>query len=175
MPAKAVLTLLAALLTRRSPLLAALLLSACSLPPNNHQHVADQTVPTSLYCDSYFVYGMCAQDVDNDTQVDYMYFTDTNEIFMINPAYTSLEQTALTFHQCIQLMDERMLEASSRLLLITDESSALEKARIKGQLILNYSRYMNDIQACKNAKALTQTDTGHSDGSNFGDEDFEDF
>ena len=121
--------------------------------------------PNSEYCDSYLSYPMCAKDVDGNGEVDFMYFNDSMEIFMVMADYLGAEFEGLTYHECTQEMDESLQRISSELLYITEDTSSLERSAIQARLMLNYSRYIAKVSSCH--------DPNYASDEGFGDEDFE--
>lgn len=183
-----------------------LLLSACSnqrlaeTPVELPTESAQKAVTESSYCDNYFVYQMCAQDINEDGQVDYMYFNDSKEIFMqsaelaARSARTPWEQlnieAASGMHRCVQTMDNELQQAASALLTINEDTGAFTKTKIKTRLMLSYGRYMGDINRChysdddmaideqnpqEDSYADAEFDSEIIDGQEFGDYDFADF
>lgn len=128
---------------------------------------------TSLYCDSYLIYRMCAMDIDKNGDVDFMYFEDTNEIFMISAEYNGERFENFIYHECLQPMDDAIRNASSELLFINKSSGALKKTQLKTRLMLNYTRYLPDINHCMNSHHIAEHSEFNDDS--FGDEDYEDF
>lgn len=160
------------------------LLSACASPLTTHSkpdadHRSSEL--TDTFCDSYFIYAMCARDINHDDLADFMYFEDTGEIFMqtdeiaartsgIIPAAIPADWGSdLTVHKCAQTMDEELQHAASLLFTINGKTGALRKTQIKSQLILSYSRYMGRINRC-NSGSLAMPSTEDS----FGDIDYDD-
>ena len=35
---------------------------------------------SNVYCDKFLIYGMCAEDIDNDRIAEHVYFADTLEV-----------------------------------------------------------------------------------------------
>jgi hypothetical protein len=133
------------------------------------------------YCDSFMAYDMCAVDISHSGDVDMIYFEDTNEVFMVNPASDDTLWSALPLHECVQSMDGNMQSASNDLLTITDDTGMLTKTKMKARLMLSYSKYMNEIRRCKstdNMELVADNSYGDtsSDIDDFGEDTFgEDF
>ncbi len=162
-----------------------LLLSACAPHQSSSLGPANEGLKPALtdtFCDSYFVYSMCARDIDHDGLADFMYFEDTREIFMqtdeVATQTSSVTSTELpenwgqdlAIHKCAQTMDEELQNAASSLFTIHDKTGALRKTQIKSRLILSYSRYMSQINRC-NSGNLAMPSTEDS----FGDIDYEEW
>ena len=146
------------------------LLSACA----GISHQPDSTLQspvTDLYCDRYFSYQMCAKDSDGNGDVDYMYFQDTGEIFMHKEGIKEAFSTTLAFHACAQTMNQAILNTSSKLLYINEETSLLKKTSLKSKLILDYASYLPKINQCNN---VNQDYAFDSDSDDFGNEDYDD-
>lgn len=101
----------------------------------------------SEYCMD-FIYPMCVRDASDDGIVDYMYFYDTNEVFMADRSW--LESTTKTFkeHRCYMDMDDNIRKNSSKLLTINSDTSALHKVQLKSSLMLSYAKYLPKINTC---------------------------
>jgi len=100
------------------------------------------------YCDRYFAYEMCVRDHNRDGKVDFMFFADTEEVFMAMQGFDDTNITGHPVHRCIQPMDAAMQNVASALLTINSDTGAMEKAKIKSRLLLSYSRYVADINRC---------------------------
>ena len=109
------------------------------------------TVTRELYCDSYFIYDMCALDFDRDGATDVLYFEDTNEVFMHGADSSPQMLAAYDMHPCVQVMDESMQEATDRLLTISKRTTYGNKLAIRRSLLVNYSRYAGRVGACHRA------------------------
>ena len=59
-----------------SLLMLMLMLTACGLG------TAGVRPTTSLYCDNFLIYRMCARDMDSDGVVEFVYFEASEEVFM---------------------------------------------------------------------------------------------
>lgn len=101
---------------------------------------------------------MCARDHNGDGSVDFMYFEDTDEVFMAMPGFDAPQVTARPVHRCIQPMDEPMQNAASALLSIQPDTSSLTKTKIKTRLLLNYSRYIADVNRCHGIELAAEED-----------------
>lgn len=146
--------------------LAAAWLSGCSTVPVSEAPVAGSR---STYCDSYLMYDMCVQDVDDNGVADLMYFEDSLEVFMVSQDFRKTLPNNLTMHRCVQPMDSPLQHTSSQLLTVNKDSSILLKTRLKSRLMLEYMRYYTAINSCMGESNIA----GHSaSDSSFGDEDF---
>ncbi len=103
---------------------------------------------TSNYCDNFLIYDMCARDSNRDGVVDYVYFTDSNEIFMYREGADRRFPADLLVHECAQMMDEDLVATTSRLFYIDEETGYLEKQDIRGSMMIKYIAYMPDVTAC---------------------------
>ena len=134
-----------------------LTLCACS-----HQPLQFQTTH-KLYCDRYLIYRMCAIDVTDNGQADFLYFEDSDQIFLFNPDETNLVPNNLSMHKCAQSMDEPLIEATSRLLTVNDEMSFFEKSEIKNKIFFHYMRYIPRINHCNRAAGEQDDDASEED------------
>ena len=146
----------------------ALLLNGCASHHDLQGSSADN--PTSHYCAHYLIYDMCVQDLDKDGGTDLMYFQDTGEVFMYDREWQQTILSDFDLHPCVQVMDDGMKRASSRLLTLPQQDSFLERMAIQQSLLEHYARYSSKVRACKEALAVTApVDTP------FGDPGVEDF
>jgi len=102
----------------------------------------------ALYCDTYLIYDMCAQDQNRDGVVDFVYFTDTEEIFMFREGVQERYRGRLGVHRCATVMDESLVATTSRVFYVNDETSFLESQDIKGAMMIKYIAYMPEVTAC---------------------------
>ena len=121
---------------------ASLLLNSCGSLPEGARPVS------SLYCDNFLIYDMCARDLSGNGVVDLVYFTDTLEVFMFRPGTERRVPNDLGVHRCARPMDEDLVATTSRLFYIDDETSYLEKQDIRGSMLLKYMSYMPEVTAC---------------------------
>ncbi len=123
-------------------LISLLILASCGSLPEGE-------LPTNaLYCDNYLMYDMCAQDQDRDGIVDFVYFTDTEEIFMFRDGVQEGYSGDLGIHRCMQIMDESLVTTTSRVFYVDDDTSFLERQDIKGAMMVKYISYMPEVTAC---------------------------
>ncbi len=128
-------------------------LSACSLTGIGDRPVSD------LYCDRFLVYDMCAQDLDSDGVVEFVYFPDSKDVFMYREGADEIVPIELNMHRCAVLMDESLVATTSRVFYVGDETTFLEKQDIKGAMMIKYIAYMPGVTACN-----MQRDQADSDG-----------
>lgn len=156
------------MLQRCSVVLLLILLGACSSTPLDLSRLP----PNSRYCDRYFIYRMCAQDLSGDGAVDALYFEDTKEVFLYKPESKNLVVNNLALHRCVQVMDDGISAVSDQLLQITEDTSFFQKADIKAKLMAHYLRYAPKIQKCNEALGIVQTEQ-EDDFGDFGVDDSE--
>jgi len=137
-------------------LLSLLLLSACA---NQRQNTA---AVTNLYCDRYLLYRMCTLDATANGRADFIYFEDSQEIFLFDPDTTTFIPENLTMHHCAQSMDTALLNATSLLLTVNDTMSFFERSEIKNKIFYHYMRYLPRVNRCNNEKNDSE-DTDFSD------------
>lgn len=130
-----------------------LLVSCGSLPDGERPSNA-------LYCDKYLMYDMCARDQNRDGIVDFVYFTDSEEIFMFREGVQERYRGNMAVHRCAQVMDDNLVATTSRVFYVDDDTSFLEKQDIKGAMMIKYIAYMPEVTACnmRHDQAAQQTD-----------------
>lgn len=105
--------------------------------------------PASVnYCDNFLIYDMCAVDRDADGAVDFVYFADDDEIFMYRPGAEDDFPPERGVHRCAMAMDEDLVETTSRLFFIDEDTSFLVRQDIRGAMMLKYMSYMPEVTAC---------------------------
>ena len=113
------------------------------------QYTYDGKRPVNaLYCDNYLIYDMCAQDLNGDGRVELVYFEDSLEVFMFRPGAERRVPRNLGLHRCAVAMDPELVDTTSRLFYIYDETSMLEKSDIRGAMLIKYMVYLPDVAAC---------------------------
>ena len=128
------------------------LLAACSSSLDMNRPVSD------FYCDNFLVYDMCAQDLDSDGQVELVYFTDTNEVFLYRHGSESYLPDELSMHRCAQPMNDAIVRNTSRLFYITEETGYLERSNIRGDLMFSYVSYLPKVAGCnENSQVATES------------------
>lgn len=145
----------------------AYLLVACS-----HQPQVNDAV-TNLYCARYLLYRMCALDVSGNGQTDFLYFEDSEQIFLFDENKLNKVPNYLTLHECAQSMDPPLIDATSALLTVNDEMSFFRRSEIKNKIFYHYMRYVPRINRCKNDLADSQDLMAEEDDFGFGLEDDE--
>jgi hypothetical protein len=125
-------------------LLFALCLGGCAGTPELNRP------PGIQGCESFFIYVLCVSDLDENGQVDYMYFDDSRDIFMYEETMLAQLEGVLPFHDCAIPMSKSTRDYSSQLLY--DEALGLaERLRLKGKLIMNYRAAQPAVDACHSA------------------------
>ncbi len=117
----------------------------------------------SHYCDKFLIYDMCAQDLDRDGIVEYVYFPDSREVFM----YRSEEELELAedlgMHRCAMMMDDELVATTSRVFFVDDETTYLQKQDIRGAMLIRYISHLPRMTACNmEAEQLADGDGGGS-------------
>ena len=118
-------------------------LSACS-----HQPQKKFDAVTNLFCDRYLIYRMCALDVTDNGQTDFLYFEDSREIFLYDPQGSATIPVNLIMHECAQSMDAPLIDATSLLLTVNEEMGFFRKSEIKNKIFYHYMRYVPRINRC---------------------------
>ena len=91
---------------------------------------------------------MCAEDLDNDGIVEYVYFADTVEVFLYRQGARDSIPDRLHMHRCIRVMDKGLVETTNRVFEVTNDTSYLEKQDIRGAMMIKYFAYLPEITAC---------------------------
>ncbi len=107
-----------------------------------------QRPSNSHYCDNFLIYDMCIQDSDRDGIVEFTYFEDSREVFMYREGADKGMPADLSLHRCATMMDDELVEISSRIFYINDDSSLMERTDIRGALMLKYMAWLPDVAAC---------------------------
>ncbi len=102
----------------------------------------------NLYCDNFLLYKMCASDPDRDGVVDYVYFEDTEAVFMYTDNGLSQKPDEQPMHRCAEVMEEDLVEITSRLFYVDDDTPTLEKTDIRGAMTIRYLAKLPEIAAC---------------------------
>ena len=103
---------------------------------------------SSLYCDNFMIYDLCARDTNRDGIVDYVFFDDSKEIFMYRDSLPRRLPADIGVHRCVRAMDEALVETTSRMFYIDDSTSLLEKTDIRGALMIKYIAWLPEVTAC---------------------------
>ena len=69
---------------------------------------------TSLYCDNFLIYRLCARDMDNDGVVEFVYFQESEEVFMWRPGARDEIPADMKIHKCAQPMGEGLTACNMR-------------------------------------------------------------
>lgn len=128
---------------RLYPILIVLLLSGCASTPK-----PTTAVLSTLYCDNFLIYDMCAQDIDADGVVELVYFSDTNEIFLLREGAEDSVPENLTLHRCFQFMNDEIVHNTSQLFTISDDTNYLARTDLKSALMFSYMSYMPRVMRC---------------------------
>ncbi|MEH6581546.1 MAG: hypothetical protein V7754_06385 [Halioglobus sp.] len=124
-------------------LMTTLFLAGCGSGPIKEQ----ETTEGRVVCDSYIILDMCVRDLIADDQVDMIYFTDTEEIFMYRSGMKETVGEIMAFHQCAVPLSSQMQATTNRILLRGDLSLS-EELSITKDLISSYMAAKPEIDAC---------------------------
>ncbi|GJM13262.1 MAG: hypothetical protein DHS20C12_16650 [Pseudohongiella sp.] len=113
-----------------------------------------------LYCDNFLLYEMCARDSNGDGVVDYTYFADSNEIFMYRERLPRRIPAGLAVHRCVMPMEEDLVETTSRLFYLDEDSSLLDRTDIRGAMMIKYIAKLPEVTACNMRAEEASTDEG---------------
>ncbi len=117
-------------------------LSACSTTPPTGTNFSQ------VFCDRYLIYPLCAQDITGNGRTDLVYFEDSREIFLFNQKHSNSLPNNLTMHKCAQRMDRPLIDATSLLLTVNEETGFFRRAEIKNGIFLHYMRYLPRVSRC---------------------------
>ncbi len=116
----------------------------------------------SLYCDKFLICDLCAQDLNRDGVVEYVYFPDSLDVFMYREGAESNIPRNLAMHRCALLMDEDLVATTSRVFYMDEATTFLEKQDIRGAMMIKYIAYIPEVAAC-NLRAEQAVATGDAD------------
>ena len=102
----------------------------------------------NLYCDNFLLYKMCTSDPNRDGVVDFVYFEETDAVFMYTDKGIARKPDEQPMHRCAEEMEEDLVEITSRLFYVDDSTTALEKTDIKGAMTMRYLAKLPEITAC---------------------------
>lgn len=123
-------------------LLSLLALTACGLG------TAGVSPTTSLYCDNFLFYTMCARDMDHDGIVDFVYFEESEEVFMWREGARDDVPADMKFHQCAEVMDAELVATTNRVFFVDENTSYLERQDIRGGMMIKYITKLPWVAAC---------------------------
>ena len=125
----------------------------------------DQLRSPLLYCDSFMIYTMCAEDINRDGEVDLFFFEDDDQIFFYRKGYLKDIINSHLFHPCMEEMSDDLVGLGSRLFLIKKDEISVNKIAIQTKLMAMYISYLPAINSCQEANNAENHD------ENFFDED----
>ena len=124
-------------------LLSLLALTACGLG------TAGVSPTTSLYCDNFLLYKMCARDMDRDGIVEFVYFEESEVVFMWREGARDDIPADMEIHECAETMDPELVATTNRVFFVDDETSYLERQDIRGGMMIKYITALPRVVACK--------------------------
>lgn len=124
------------------PLVLSLALSACG-----SWEVGDRPA-NALYCDNFLLYALCARDMDGDGIVEFVYFEETEKVFMWRDGARDSVPEEMALHQCARPMEDDLAATTSRVFYVDDDTNILEKTDIRGAMMIKYIAYLPGITAC---------------------------
>ncbi len=102
----------------------------------------------NLYCDNFLLYKMCASDPNRDGLVDFVYFEDTDAVFMYTDSGLVHKPDDQPMHRCAEKMEDDLAEVTSRLFYVDETTPMLEKTDIRGAMTIRYLAKLPEITAC---------------------------
>lgn len=140
------------------------LLGCASAPPKDPS--------AARFCDGYFIYVMCAEDITGDGVSDIMFFDDDKQIFMYHPSVAVVVEADYALHRCAMQMDEVTREITTEMIAVDDETPLLTKLDLKKRLLVRYNQRRHEMDEC-NARYADPEEMNEEPFGN--DEDFADF
>ena len=103
----------------------------------------------NLFCDGYFLYVMCAEDIDSDGIADIMFFQDDMQVFMYHDDVAEAVETGdYILHRCALRMDEITREITTGMIAINDDTPLLEELDLKKRLLVRYNQRRHEMDEC---------------------------
>ena len=122
---------------------------------------------SSLYCDSFMIYTMCAEDLNRDGKVDLFFFEDDDQIFFYRKGYLKNIISSHLFHPCMREMTDDLVRLGSRLFLIKKDEISVNKIAIQTKLMAFYISYLPVINSCQEANEQENNDEDSFDYEEF--------
>ncbi len=104
---------------------------------------------SSLYCDSFMIYTMCAEDITGDGGVDLFFFEDDDQIFFYREQSLLKIVDKHLFHPCMKKMDNNLLNIGSQLFFIQNKDDLIQRVSLKTRLMGLYISYLPIINSCQ--------------------------
>ncbi len=120
-----------------------------------------------LYCDSFMIYTMCAEDLNKDGEVDLFFFEDDDQIFFYRKGYLKNIISSHLFHPCMREMTEDLVRLGSKLFLIKKDEISVNKIAMQTKLMAIYISYLPAINSCQEANELENNDENSFDYDEF--------
>ena len=127
----------------------------------------DQLRSPLLYCDSFMIYTMCAEDINRDGEVDLFFFEDDDQIFFYRKGYLKNIISSHLFHPCMREMTDDLVRLGSKLFLIKKDEISVNKIAIQTKLMAIYISYLPAINSCQEANELENNDENSFDYDEF--------
>jgi hypothetical protein len=103
---------------------------------------------TSLYCDNFLIYKLCARDMNNDGVVEFVYFQESEEVFMWRPGARDEIPPEMKIHKCAQPMEDSLAAITSRVFFVNEDTSFIERQDIKGAMMIKYMAKLPGVTTC---------------------------
>lgn len=117
-------------------------LSACGVWEGGDRPV------NAVFCDNFLVYKMCARDMNRDGVVEFVYFEESEEVFMWREGARDTIPDDMVMHQCARVMDEDLVVTTSRVFYVDDDTPFLERTDIRGAMMIKYMAKLPEVAAC---------------------------
>ena len=121
----------------------------CTTIKTNEYTDKNRLRQTTLYCDSFMIYTMCAEDLNGNGEVDLFFFEDDDQIFFYRKGYLNNAITSHLFHSCMQEMDNDLVKIGSKLFQIKKSGDIVQRISIQTKLMAFYVSYLPVISSCQ--------------------------
>ena len=111
------------------------------------------STPGKVACDSFFIYDMCVRDISGDGLADFVWFTDTNEVFMYREGMKEAAASVAPMHRCAREMEPTTVNAASQA-FNRENLTFMQEAAAKRQLALDYASAKSEVDECM-ARTMT--------------------
>ena len=142
----------------------------CSNIKKNEDRLVRNELISSLYCDQFMIYTMCAEDLTGSGEVDLFFFEDDDQIFFYREGSLQNAMSTHLFHPCMQKMHDDLVVVGSKLLSLKKKGALLERMSLQTKLMSFYIRYLPVISSCQ--RSNKKIDDTRLDSFNDSDEYF---
>ncbi|MEO1082213.1 MAG: hypothetical protein AAFY29_21830 [Pseudomonadota bacterium] len=129
----------------------------------------DSTLVGSHRCESFLIYEVCVADLDENGNVDFIYFGDDLQVFMYHDAQERALRAVQPFHECAVTMSADTRDLSSEL-LYGEGLTLTQRLSIKGRLIGSYRAARPAVSACNTAAKKARGEAANEDPFDVGED-----